>query len=290
MIKARAIEGHGIGLRSPHFRELRTTGRAIDWLEITPENFIAPDGPLGGRRARALAECKERWRIVPHGVSLSIGGPDPLDRALLDGVAKLCAELESPWFSDHVCWSSANGVQLNDLFPMPFCEESVTHIAKRVREVRRAVGTGILLENPSYYARMPGPLSEAQFLRAVLEESDCGLLLDVNNVHVNASNHGYDPREFIASLPLERVGYIHLAGHELWGDVLFDSHGAPVCDDVWALYTWVIEQIGPVPTLIERDTRVPRLDVVCDENDAARAITRAATRRRARTSAMGARP
>ena len=261
--------GVGIGLRREFYALLPETSRALDWVEIVPENFLT----LGGRPQRALDACAERWPVLPHGVALNVGGPDALDADYLEGLRALVERVDAPFFSDHLCYARLGGSYLYDLLPLPFSDEAVEHVVPRVREAQSRVGRPFLLENPSYYARMPGgTLAEADFLRHVVEEADCGLLLDVNNVYVNACNHGYDPRAFVDALPLERVGQLHLAGHERHEDVLLDTHGAPVCDDVWALYRYVLERTGPVSTLIEWDAHIPSLDAVLDEADRAREV------------------
>lgn len=265
--------GVGIGLRREFYARLPETTRALDWVEIIPENFLT----LGGRPQRTLDACRERWPVLPHGVALNVGGPDPLDADYLAGLRTLVERLDAPFFSDHLCYARLGGAHLYELLPLPFSPEAVEHVVPRVREVQERVGRPFLLENPSYYARMPGgTLAEADFLRHVVEEADCGLLLDVNNVYVNACNHGYDPRAFVDALPLERVGQLHLAGHEQRPDVLIDTHGEPVRDEVWSLYRYVLERTGPVPTLIEWDQDIPSLEAVLDEADRARRILREA--------------
>ncbi|ADO73484.1 DUF692 domain-containing protein [Stigmatella aurantiaca] len=267
--------GAGIGLRREFYETLPRTERTLDWVEIVPENFLS----LGGRSQRALEACAERWRVLPHGVGLNIGGPDPLDEDYVTRLAALTRRLDAPFFSDHLCYSRLGGVVLHDLLPLPFHEEAVEHVVPRVREVMDRVGRPFLLENPSYYARMPGgTLDEATFLRRVAEEADCGLLLDVNNVYVNAQNHGYEPRAFVDALPLERVVQIHLAGHERRPEVVIDTHGGPVCDEVWSLYRYVLARTGPVSTLIEWDQSIPSLEAVLDEADRAREDLREAAR------------
>ncbi|OJT16531.1 hypothetical protein BO221_49620 [Archangium sp. Cb G35] len=261
--------GAGIGLRREFYARLPETSRALDWVEIIPENFLT----LGGRPQRALDACVERWPVLPHGVALNIGGPEPLAEDYLSGLKALVERVDAPFFSDHLCYSRLRGTYLHDLLPLPFSEEAVEHVVPRVREVQARVGRPFLLENPSYYALMPGgTLDEATFLRHVAEEADCGLLLDVNNVYVNARNHGYDPRAFVDALPLERVVQLHLAGHEQQPDVIIDTHGAPVCDEVWSLYRYVLERTGPVSTLLEWDQDIPSLEAVLDEADRARAV------------------
>jgi uncharacterized protein (UPF0276 family) len=263
-----SVHGIGVGLRRPFAQDLLATTRHVDWLEITPENWIR----YGGHARRLLDACGERWPIVPHSVSLSVGGPDPLDEEFLDGIDALCRRVRAPWWSDHVCYSSAGGAQLHDLLPLPFSDEAVAHTAARARAVQARVETPLALENATFYAHMPGgTMDEAAFLRAVVEEAGCGLLLDVNNVYVNALNHGGDPRAFIDRLPLERVVQIHVAGHTRRDDVVIDTHIGPVIDPVWELYRHTIARIGRlVPTLVEWDQEIPPLDVVLDEVDRAR--------------------
>lgn len=265
--------GAGIGLRREFYTQLPTTGRALDWVEVIPENFIGWEG----RAADALAACAARWPTLPHGTSLDLGGLDPLDDGFLRGVAELCERLDAPFWSDHLCFSRVNGVYLHDLVPVPFSREAADHVVRRIRAARARVGRPFLLENPSYYALMPGSrLSEAEMLRRVLEEADCGLLLDVNNVYVNAHNHGYDALAFLDALPLERVRQVHLAGHEVRPEAIIDTHGAAVPEPVWALYQELLARTGPVSTLIEWDQHIPSLEAVLDQADRARALLAAA--------------
>jgi uncharacterized protein (UPF0276 family) len=274
------IEGVGIGLRRVFHAELLSTTRRVDWLEIVAENFMG----LGRRPARVLARCLERWPVVSHGTALSVGGPDPTDdyvRALLP----LLDRLESPFFSDHLCYASLGGVQSFDLLPLPFCEEAVEHAARRARAVQQRAERRLLLENVTYYATMPGSrMGEPDFVRAVVEEADVGLLLDLNNLYVNATNHGTDPMDAVGRLPLHRVGQIHLAGFLREGDVLLDTHSRPVAGAVWSLYREVLRRSGPVPTLIEWDQSIPSLDAVLDEADRARAIQAEVAAERARAA------
>jgi len=270
---SRSPQGVGIGLRREHFDALPETERHVDWLEIIPENFIAN----GGRSRRVLDRCHARWAIGAHGVALSIGGPDPLDRDYLDLLKGLLDDLGAPIHTDHLCYAVAGGVNFADLLPLPFTEAAVHHVAQRARQVAEHLERPLLLENISTYADMPGAeMSEAEFIRAVLEESGCGLLLDVNNVYVNAFNRGTDAMADLQALPLERAGRIHIAGHKYRddGDGAFavDNHGTPVIAPVYELYRAALERTGPVPTLLERDLNVPPLDEVLDEADAVRAI------------------
>jgi len=273
-MSAGTLRGVGIGLRRKHFAAILETTRRLDWLEIIPENFV----DYGGRSAATLAACAERWPIVSHGVSMSIGGPDPIDGDFLARVGRLLARIGCPWWSEHLCFAKGNGYALHDLFPLPFTEEAARHVAARAREAQARMDRPLLLENISYYAEMPGSeMSEESFLCLVLEESDVALLLDVNNVYVNSWNHRRDPLATLRALPLDRVREIHLAGHTPapapFNGTLYDTHGAPIAGAVWDLYREALRLCGrPVPTLIERDTRIPELDEVLDEADRARAI------------------
>lgn len=266
---ARALQGVGIGLRRAHYDTILATGRRLDWLEIAPENYVGK----GGRTDRVLGECLERWPMMAHGVSLSLGGPDPLDPELLAGIKVLADRLDLPYFTEHACLARAGGAQFHDLIPVPWNEEAVRHMAARIRQAADALERPVVIENVSTYCVMPGStMTECEFVRAVCEEADCGLLLDVNNVYVNARNHGRDALAMLDELPLERTRYIHLAGFLDEGWVVIDTHGAPVAEAVWSLYRETLRRVGPVPTLIEWDLQIPPLDVVLDQADRAREI------------------
>jgi uncharacterized protein (UPF0276 family) len=276
-----ALSGVGIGLRRAFHDAILETRRRIDWLEIVPENFAGK----GGRARRVLDRCLERWPIVAHGVTLSVGGPDSMDDYLA-AMRPLVDRIRAPFFSDHLAYSTIAGEATFDLLPLPFSPEAVRHAAQRARSAAEALDRPLVLENITYYAEMPGrEMSEAAFIRAVLEESDSGLLLDLNNLYLNATNHGDDPLDALARLPLERVRQIHLAGHRREDDVLLDTHDGPVCDPVWRLYHSALARIGPVPVLIEWDQRIPSLDRVLDEADRARAILDDVTRERSGSGA-----
>ncbi len=263
------LAGIGIGLRRPFAEDLLTTRRQVDWIEVTPENWVT----YGGKVRRLFDQCLERHVAVSHSVSLNIGGLDPLDDSFLQALGALCRKMEAPFFSDHLCYSSVNGGPLHDLLPLPFTEEAVAHVARRVKQAEEAVGAPFVMENATFYSHMPGcTLTEAGFLRAVLEEADCGLLLDVNNVYVNSRNHGFDPRAFMDQMPMERVRQLHMAGHTLKDDVIIDTHIGPIIEPVWDLYRYTLRRAGRlVPTLIEWDQDIPPLDEVLDEADRARA-------------------
>lgn len=265
----RDIQGIGVGLRAPFAREILETTRPVDWLEITPENWVY----YGGAKQRLLAACVERWPVVAHGVSLNIGGIDALDGGFLDGIAALCQRSGAPFFSDHICYSSIGGRPLHDLLPLPFTVEAVENVARRVALAEARAGLPLVLENATYYAHMPGStMDEASFLTAVVAAADCGLLLDVNNIYVNSKNHGFDPRAFIDRMPLHRVRQLHVAGHTLVDGTIIDTHVGPIIDEVWSLYRYTLARAGRlIPTLVEWDQDIPPLDVVLDEVERARA-------------------
>jgi uncharacterized protein (UPF0276 family) len=261
--------GHGVGLRPPHFPRLWDGSARADWFEVISENYMIE----GGRPLAALDRARAIAPVVLHGVSLSIGSADPLDRDYLRRLRALADRVEPAWISDHFCWTSAGGRHAHDLLPLPFTEEALGHVVARVAMVQEALGRQILLENvSSYVAFAPAELAEWECLAAVARRADCGLLLDVNNLQVNARNHGFDPYRYLAGLPDGRVGQIHLAGHTDMGAYLFDTHDGPVAGPVWDLYRAAVRRFGRVSTLIEWDERIPPLEEVCAEAARARAI------------------
>jgi uncharacterized protein (UPF0276 family) len=261
--------GHGIGLRPPHYAEVVESLPTIDWLEVISENFMV----AGGNPRRVLRRVREHYPIVLHGVSLSLGSVDPLDEKYLAALAALAAETEPAWVSDHLCWSSFGGHTGHDLWPLPFTEEALAHVVGRVQAVQERLRRRILIENVSSYLELAhSTLSEWEFLAEVARRADCGLLLDVNNVFVSARNHGFEPAQFLAGLPVERVKQIHLAGHRDEGTHLLDTHDHPVCDGVWALYRQTVQRFGAISTLIERDDHIPPLAEVIAESRQAAAI------------------
>jgi uncharacterized protein (UPF0276 family) len=262
--------GHGIGLRPVHYREVLAGPPAVDWLEVISENFFA----AGGNPRRVLREARARFPIVLHGVSLSLGSVDPLSEPYLDALSGLVEETEPALVSDHLCWGSFGGSYAHDLLPLPFTEEALDHVAKRVRRVQDRLRRQILVENVSSYMQFAhSTMSEWEFLAALAEGADCGILLDVNNVHVSAHNHGFDARAYVSALPSARIGQIHLAGHSRDGTLLIDTHDHPVSEKVWELYRHAIATHGPVSTLIEWDDRVPPLARLVAESQRAARIT-----------------
>jgi len=254
--------GTGIGLRPPHYADVAEGKARVDWLEVITENFMVE----GGNPRRVLRAVRERYPVVLHGVSMSLGSVDPLDERYLDGLAALAREIEPAWISDHLCWSSFGGHSGHDLWPLPYTEEALHHVAGRVARVQERLGRRILVENVSSYLTFRGStMTEWEFLAALAETADCGLLLDVNNVFVSARNHGFDPIAFLDGVPRARVGQFHLAGHSDKGTHLLDTHDHPVCDDVWALYREAVRRFGAQATLLERDDAIPSLDELVEE-------------------------
>ncbi len=262
LLPDRALQGAGLGLRRTLLGPLLLMEEGdVDFLEAAPENWIGVGGRFG-KQFRALAE---RYPLVLHGLSLNIGGPDPIDTELVRTVRDLMRDIHVPLYSEHLSYCAVDG-HLYDLLPIPFTEEAVHHVAGRVRQVQDILGRSIALENASYYAQPHADLSEAQFINAVQQESGCDLLLDVNNIYVNAINHRYDPYDFLNSLSLQRVRYIHIAGHyDEAPDLKVDTHGRDVIDPVWALLGAAYRRLGPLPTLLERDFNLPPLPVLLTE-------------------------
>lgn len=247
--------GLGVGLRSAHYGYLETHLPDVDWFEVIPENVM----DSGGRARHVLDRLAEHYPIVLHGVSLSVGSTDPLDRDYLLRLKRLADEVRAVWVSDHVCWTGVSGVNTHELVPLPFTEASLAHVVARVREAQELLERPLVLENPSSYVTYTGStLTEWEFLARLAEEADCGLLLDVSNVHVSGVNHGFDPREYLEAIPAERVVQMHLAGYDdSAGTHIVDTHDRPVSDAVWELYARAVELTGGVSTLIEWDDELP---------------------------------
>jgi uncharacterized protein (UPF0276 family) len=234
----------------------------VDWFEVITENFLVD----GGNPRRVLRAVREHRPVVLHGVSLSIGSTDPLDEVYLARVRALADEIEPALVSDHLCWSSLGGHTVHDLLPMPYTEEALAHVAARVHHVQERLGRPLVLENPSTYAVFRGAeLSEPAFLGELARRTGCGLLLDVNNVHVSSTNHGWNATAYVDAIAVEHVAYCHLAGHTRNGALLVDTHDEPVCEDVWALYAHARRRFADAATCIERDDAVPPLaDLVAE--------------------------
>ncbi|BBR53979.1 MULTISPECIES: DUF692 domain-containing protein [Pseudomonas] len=268
-----ALHGAGLGLRRSLLPELLNMDvGAVDFLECAPDNWIG----VGGAYGESLARLAERFPLSCHGLSLSLGGPEPLDHEFLRRIRAFLDQHDVPLFSEHLSYCSDDG-HLYDLIPMPFTDEAVRHTARRIREVQDALGRRIAVENISYYAAPYQAMSEIDFLCAVLNEADCDLLLDINNLVVNACNHGYDADAFLARVPAGRVACLHVAGHyDEAPDLKIDTHGAAVQHDVWQLLHSAYQYLGVVPTLLERDFNFPPLAELLGEVEAIRMLQVAA--------------
>ena len=261
--------GCGLGLRPPHYGAAARGHIGVDWLEVITENFMVE----GGNPRRVLRAARAHYPIVLHGVSLSLGSVDPLDGHYLDRLAALADEVEPAWISDHLCWSSFGGHTGHDLWPLPYTEEALAHVAARVARVQERLGRRILVENVSSYLTFRhSTVTEWEFLDALAARADCGLLLDVNNVHVSAQNHGFDAAAFVDGVPAARVGQLHVAGHRREPTHLLDTHDHPVADAVWELQRRAVARTGPVATLLERDDDIPPLEELVAEARRASAI------------------
>lgn len=258
------VTGAGLGLRRALLGPLQDVDlSAVSFMEVAPENWIGVGGQLG----RRLRYFTERFPLLVHGLSLSLGAPEPLDKVFLDRLRAFLDEHEVRLYSDHLSYCSEHG-HLYDLMPLPFLPETVNWVSDRIARVQDHLGRRIAVENISYYASPGAAMSELEFINAVLERADCRLLLDVNNIHVNSINHGYDANDFLDGLPAERVAYIHIAGHHHEADdLIVDTHGAAVADPVWALLERAYARLGPVPTLLERDFNFPPLPELLAEVD-----------------------
>ncbi len=259
--------GFGVGLRRPHYLRILDEHPPMDWFEVISENFMVE----GGRPLEVIEAVRSHYPIVMHGVSLSIGSADPLNTGYLKELAKAARRFEPSWVSDHLCWTGVGGRNLHDLMPLPYTEETVRHVATRIRQVQDVLQRTILIENvSSYMAFTSSRLPEWEFLSAVAEEADCAILLDINNIFVNAFNHRFDPVRYIDSVPVERVVQFHLAGHSDHGSYLLDTHDHPIRPEVWALYWHAVGRFGPVPTLIEWDDNIPDFEVLAATANEAR--------------------
>jgi uncharacterized protein (UPF0276 family) len=260
--------GLGLGLRATHWRALVEQRPPIDWLELITENYLVTEG----RAQEVLSELGGHYPLVLHGVALSIGSPDPLDRDYLAKLVALRDRIGARWVSDHLCWTGVHGTNTHDLLPLLYTEEALAHCVRRVREVQDVLGAPLLLENPSTYVELAGStMAEPEFLARLAEEADCALLLDVNNVYVSAYNHDLDAHAYLAALPMDRVVQIHVAGHSNYGTHVVDTHIGPVIDEVWALFAEAYRRTHASP-MLEWDAHIPSLDETWAEAQRARAF------------------
>lgn len=267
------IRGAGVGLRTKHYQDvLSAQGVQIQevienrppvaWFEVLTDNYLG----TGGLPRHHLQQVRENYPLTFHGVGMSLGSTDPLDYGYLARLKALIEDFEPAWVSDHLAWVSVGGRYLHDLIPFPYTQEALDLFAQRILEVQEFLGRRILVENPSTYLSFNNcEMSEWEFVKALVEQADCELLIDVNNIHVSAVNNGFNPLEYVRAIPAERVREIHLAGYEEMGQYLFDTHGYRVRPPVWELYRFVLDQLGPTPTLIEWDNDIPDFSVLLEE-------------------------
>ncbi len=279
--------GHGIGLRREHYAAVLAGEAACDWYEAISENYMG----VGGRARKVLLAVRERFPMTLHGVSLGIGDADPLDEEYLDALAALARDVEPAWVSDHLCFTRAGGHASHDLLPLPYTEEALANVVARVQRVQERLGRVLVLENVSSYVRYrASTIPEDEFLAEVARRSGCGLLLDVNNVFVSATNHGLDPRAYLEAIPKDAVWQFHLAGPSEAGALLVDTHDHPVRPEVWELYRQAARRFGDVSSLVEWDDRIPDVSVVLAERDKAAAIAAEVRTERAAANGAGGAP
>jgi len=261
--------GFGLGLRPPFYQDAAEGKIVVDWFEVISENFMVD----GGNPLRILDAVHERYPLALHGVSMNLGGSDPLDKQYLSKLKSLIERVQPVRVSDHLCWTRQGGHHLHDLLPLPYTDEAVKHVSQRIKQVQDTLGRQILIENVSSYAEFEhSHFKESEFLATIAEEADCFILLDVNNIIVSAHNHGFDALDYLKPVSSVRVKQIHLAGHTISPPLLIDTHDHPVADSVWSLYASVINQLGAMPTMIERDDNIPPLSELLSELDTVRTI------------------
>jgi uncharacterized protein len=261
--------GFGVGLRRPHYNLILDTHPKVDWFEVISENFMVE----GGRALEVLEGVREHYPIAMHGVSMSIGSTDPLNRSYLRKLRELARRFEPAWISDHLCWTGVGGHNLHDLLPLPYTEEAIKHVVARIRRVQDTLERPILIENvSSYMAFADSTMTEWEFISTIAEEADCGILLDINNIFVSAFNHRFDANEYVDAVPVERVVQYHLAGHSDHGTHLLDTHDHPVRDEVWALYERAARRFGEVAAIVEWDDNIPEFAVLAEASERARGI------------------
>lgn len=259
--------GFGLGLRAEYYEPLLQQPHKVDWFEILSENYLV----AGGKPLYYLDRFAEQYPIAMHGVSMNLGSTDPLDKNYLRELKALADRVNPVWISDHLCWTGVNGLNTHDLLPLPYHEESIEHVARRIHQVQDFLERPFLIENlSSYVCFNESSLTEWQFISEICERADCGLLLDINNIYVSSRNQGFEPMDYLHGVPPERVWQHHLAGHTDYGDHVIDTHDAAIVDPVWALYEEAVRCFGPISTLIERDDRFPPLESLLEELQQAR--------------------
>ncbi|MBU2711085.1 MNIO family bufferin maturase [Zooshikella harenae] len=265
----KVFHGFGLGLRKDYYSEILATQPAVDWFEIISENYFVD----GGKPLYFLDAIREQYPIAMHGVSLSIGSTDPLNKLYLKKLKSLADRINPIFISDHLCWTGVGGINSHDLLPLPYTEASIKHVVERIHYVQDFLERQILVENLSSYVTFAeSDMAEWDFVSEVVERADCLLLLDINNIYVSARNHQFDPIDYLKGVPAQRVMQHHLAGHSDYGEYIIDTHDAPVVDPVWQLYKVAAELFGPVSTMIERDDNMPVFSELLAELNYARTI------------------
>lgn len=268
---SRPYLGFGLGLRKEHYEDVLANLPKVDWFEIISENYMVD----GGKPLDYLTRIREHYPMVMHGVSMSIGSTEPLNVDYLKQLKTLIDRVEPAWFSDHLCWTGVNGLNLHDLMPLPYTEEAIEHVVQRVTQVQDFMGRQMLLENVSSYVSFSdSQMSEWEFLSEVAERADCYILLDINNIYVSAYNHNFNPSSYLTSIPAERVYQFHLAGHTQENNIIIDTHDKPITGPVFDLYAEAIQHFGEVSTMIERDDHIPPLLDLLDELEKVRKIAK----------------
>lgn len=261
--------GYGLGLRNEHYQYVLANLPKVDWFEAITEDYLVP----GGYPLYYLERVRQHYPIVLHGVSLSIGGSDPLNIDYLKQLKQLANQIEPMWVSDHLCWTGVNGLNMHDLLPLPYTEEALNYIADRIKQAQDILGRQFIVENvSSYISYLHSHLTEWEFLTALAEKADCKILLDVNNIYVSAFNHGFAATDYLNGIPADRVQQFHLAGHSHYGRHIIDTHDEPIIEDVWQLYAAAVQRFGRVSTMIERDDNIPEFPELLSELERAKII------------------
>lgn len=259
----------GLGLRKEHYQDFLSDAVPVDFVEIISENFMVE----GGKPLHTLDRIREKYRVAMHGVSMSIGSHEGLDHTYLNKLKKLADRINPLFVSDHLCWTGTGGFNSHDLLPIPYSGEALERVCANIRIAQDVLERPMLLENPSSYLAFPdAEFTEWEFLAEMCQNTGCYLLLDINNIYVSGCNNAFDPMDFLAGMPADRVRQVHLAGHSHSGDVLIDTHDAPICDAVWELYEAAQQRLGPVATMIERDDHIPPLPELLAELEKARRL------------------
>ncbi len=251
--------GIGVGIRSPHVMQfLNEVPKSIEWGEVVSENYMNWQSGLKPKAFSNLEKMREKLPVALHGVSMNIGSADPIDADYLKRLKELANSIEPIWISDHLCWTGVDGENIHDLIPVPFTKENLKYLSDKILKIQDFLGQRILIENvSSYFEYTNAEMTEWQFIKELTEKADCGILLDINNIYVSSINHSFNPIDFLKSIPLERVGQIHLAGHSVKDGYLIDTHDQPVCEEVWKLFQWTEQNLGFFTSMIERDGNIP---------------------------------